>query len=165
MKSFNESMQIYRRQLAQGDIQIAYRGLMDYILSLRTGLKNKYPDYATSGSIYCGYMDMTYFAFTPPVLKTYGLKIAIVFAHEAFRFEIWLAGTNKQIQAQFWHRMKQSDWQIYPIVPSVEGRDAVIEHVLVEEPDFNDLDALTAAIELGTLKFIHEVEHFLSSSG
>jgi len=33
---------------------------------------------------------------------------------------------------------------------------------LVENPDFNDLDALTSQIEKGTLKFIEDVENFLS---
>ena len=38
-------------------------------MELRTQLKNKYPDYFVSGSIYYGYMDMTYFSFFPESLK------------------------------------------------------------------------------------------------
>lgn len=69
MESFHEYMKEYRKQLGKGSIQKAYRGLMDYFMDLRTYFKNKYPDYVISGSIYYGYMDMTYFSFFPKTLK------------------------------------------------------------------------------------------------
>jgi Family of unknown function (DUF7000) len=97
MESLQENINEYRRQLEKGAIQKAYRGVMEYIMDLRTNLKNKYPDYFVSGSIYYGYMDMTYFSFFPKSLKDRNLKIAIVFLHEPFRFEAWLAGVNKQV--------------------------------------------------------------------
>ena len=65
MDSFKESMSEYRKQLEKGTIQKAYRGLMDYIMGLRSYFENKYPDYYVSGSVYFGYMDMTYFSFFP----------------------------------------------------------------------------------------------------
>jgi hypothetical protein len=43
-------------------------------------------------------MDMTNFSFIPKSFKQRNLKIAVVFIHEAFRFEAWLAGYNKQVQ-------------------------------------------------------------------
>jgi hypothetical protein len=45
----------------------------------------------------------------------------------------------------------------------VKSNDAILEHALVGDPDFDDLDALTRQIESGTLKFIEEVENFLSA--
>jgi hypothetical protein len=155
-------MHEYHLQLEKGAIQAAYKGLMDYILDLKTTLKNKYPDYFVSGSIYFGYMDMTYFSFYPASIKDRGLKIAIVFVHETFRFEVWLAAANKSLQAQTWKLFKESDWRRYPIVPTTRGVDAIIEHVLVADPDFSDLKALTGQIESQTLKFIEDVEGFLS---
>ena len=77
MRSFQENMDEYRKQLEKGTIKDAYRGLMEYIMDLKTHFKNKYPDHFTSGSIYYGYMDMTYFSFTPKSLKDRNLKIAI----------------------------------------------------------------------------------------
>jgi hypothetical protein len=65
MESFHECMNEYRKQLEKGAIIKAYKGLMEYIMDLRMHLKNKYPDYFVSGSIYFGYMDMTYFSFFP----------------------------------------------------------------------------------------------------
>jgi len=162
MDSFQEYMNEYRKQLEKGAIQGAYKGLMEYIMSLRTHFKNKYPDYFVSGSVYYGYMDMTYFSFFPKSFKDRKLKIAIVFIHEAFRFEVWLAGNNKQVQSKYWKLFKESDWNKYHVVSTTKGVDSIVEYILVEDPDFSDLDTLTKQIESGTLKFIKHVEGFLA---
>jgi len=161
MESFHEYIDEYRKQLEQGAVKKAYRGLMEYIMDLRTHFKNKYPDYFVSGSIYYGYMDMTYFSFFPESLKQRNLKIAIVFIHDTFRFEVWLAGYNKQVQTKYWKLFKESDWNQYPIVSTPKGVDSIMEHILVDHPDFSDLDTLTKQIERETLKFIKDVESFL----
>ena len=162
MESLREYMEEYRRQLAKGVIQKAYRGLMEYVMALRTHFQDKYPDHFVSGSIYYGYMDMTYFSFIPKSLQERKLKPAIVFVHEAFRFEVWLAAYNKQVQSKYWKLFKDSGWNKYNLVPSTKGVDAILEHVLVDKPDFGDPDALTAQIERATLEFIQDVEGFLS---
>ena len=162
MEAFHETMTEYRKQLEKGVIQKAYKGLMEYIMGLRTYFKNKYPDYFVSGNIYYGYMDMTYFSFFPESLKRRNLKIAIAFIHDTFRFEAWLAGVNKQVQTQYWKLFKESDWKKYHIVPTTTGVDSIVEHILVGNPDFSDLDTLTIQIESETLKFIEDVESFLS---
>jgi hypothetical protein len=158
---FHEYMNEYRKQMNKGDIVEAYRGLMDYIMDLRTYFQKKYPDYNVSGSIYYGYMDMTYFSFFPESLKRRKLKAGIVFIHETCRFEVWLFGYNKKVQNEYWKLIKESGWNKYKIVPTVEGEDSILEHILVNNPDFSDLDALTKQIESGTLKFIADVEDFL----
>ena len=162
MLSFHDVMIEYRNQLKKGIIQKAYRGLMEYFGSLRSFFKNKYPDYAISSSIYFGYMDMTYFAINPPLLKDRKLRIAIVFLHEEFRFEAWLGGYNKTIQKKYWDLVKKRGWNKYRIPSSLKGIDSIVEHVLVENPDFRDLDALTAQIVSGTMNFIKDVKNFLS---
>jgi hypothetical protein len=163
MGSFADYMAEYKQQLGKGVIQKAYKGLMEYVMELRTYFMNKYPDYFVSGSIYFGYMDMTYFSFYPKSLKDHNLKVAIVFLHEACRFEVWLAGANKQVQTKTWKLIKESTCDQYPLVPTTKGVDSIIEHVLVDQPDFGDLDALTREIEAETLKFIKDLESFLST--
>ena len=44
MKSFNEYINDYRKQLEKGDIKVAYKSLMEYIMNLRIHFKGKYPD-------------------------------------------------------------------------------------------------------------------------
>ena len=162
MGSFHEAMHEYHQQLEKGAIQKAYLGLMQYMQGLRTHFQQKHPEFVVSGSLYFGYMDMTYFAIAPQALKQQGLKIAIVFLHEAFRFEVWLAGNNKQIQSKYWKLLKESGWERYRLVPTTQGADSILEHVLVEQPDFRDLDALTTRIEDATLQFTEDVVGFLA---
>jgi hypothetical protein len=164
MDSFKESMNEYRRQLEKGTIQRAYRGLMHYIMGLRSYFEKNYPDYSVSGSIYFGYMDMTYFSFFPKSLKLRGLKVGIIFVHEIFRFEVWLFGCNKGFQAKYWKMFKESRCNKYRIPPTTKGIDSILENILVENPDFSDPDALTQQIERGTLRFIEDVETFLSKN-
>ena len=153
-------MNEYKKQLQKGVIQKAYRGLMEYIMDLRMNLQHKYPDHFVS-SMYSGYMDMTYFSFTSRTLQERKLKAAIVFIHDAFRFEVWLAGYNKSVQDKYWKLFRESGWDKYRVVPSTKGADSIIEHVLVEDPDFNDLEALTKRIEKESLRFIGDVEGFI----
>jgi len=161
MVSFHESMIEYRKQLNKGLIQKAYRGLMEYFSSLRSYFKKKYPDYAVSGSIYFGYLDMTYFAINPSLLKDRKLRIAIVFLHEEFRFEVWLGAYNKTIQKKYWDLVRKEIWNKYRVPSSLKGIDSIIEYILVENPDFRDLNALTTQIETGIMKFIKDIEDFL----
>jgi hypothetical protein len=162
MESFSEYMNEYKTQLQQGSIQRAYKGLMEYIMGLRTHFATAHPDYSVPGNIYYGYMDMTYFAVIPPFYKQRDLKIAVVFLHEACRFEVWLAGYNKQVQTKYWKIFKESGWDAYRLVPSPQGADSILEHTLVDNPDFGNLEALTKQIERETLNFIHTIENFLS---
>ena len=162
MESLQDNINEYRIQLEKGIIRKAYKGLMEYIMSLRTHFQKNYPGYFVSSSVYFGTMDMTYFAFFPDSIKNRKLKVAIVFLHEPFRFEVWLAGYNKQVQSKFWKMFSENDWNKYPLVPTIKSVDSIIEVTLVENPDFNDLESLTRMIESGTLKFIQDVESFLA---
>ena len=164
MKSLQRDMTEFRKQLEKGSIQKAYRGLMEYMLSLKSHLSNKYPDYSTPGGLYPGYMDMTYFSILPGSLKDRDLKIAVVFLYDAFRFEIWLSGKNKHVLAKYWEIIKASRWDKYKVVEPEKGVDSVVEHVLVDHPDFSDIDALTKQIEQGTLEFIQDIESFLAKT-
>jgi len=162
MESFHEHMIEYKKQMQKGIILEAYRGLMQYIMNLKMYFKNKYPEYFVSGSIYQGYMDMTYFSFFPESLKHLKLKIGIVFIHETCKFEVWLFGYNKQVQTKYWKLFKDSDWNKYHIVSTTKGFDSIVENTLVDNADFNNLDSLTKQIEKGTLNFIKDIETFLS---
>ncbi|MDD4924472.1 MAG: hypothetical protein PHF74_06530 [Dehalococcoidales bacterium] len=162
MESITEYMNEYKKQMEKGHIQKAYQGLMSYIMALRAYFQDKYPGYYVSGNIYYGYMDMTYFSFSPKSLKERNLKVAIVFIHEAFRFEVWLSGYNRNVQKQYWQLFQENNWNKYRIVPQDKGVDSILEYTLDDNPDFGDTDKLTGKIEKTTLSFIKDIEDFLS---
>lgn len=162
MEAFHEYIGEYKKLLKKGEVQKAYQGLMEYIMDLRSYFKKKYPDYEVSGSIYQGYMDMSYFSFFPGSLKRRKLKTGIVLVHDPLRFEIWLFGYNKNIQTKYIKIFQESNWDKYHIAETAKGIDFIIDHILIDNPDFSDLDKLTKQIEKGTLKFIKDIEIFLS---
>ncbi len=160
MQSIQEAMNEFQEQLTRGAVQQAYKALLDFMLDLRTHFQKMYPGYTVSG-LYQGTMDMTYFAIVPPFLKERGLKIAIVFNYDPFRFEAWLSGTNRQIQRKYWELIKDSQWSDYRVVTPAKGIDSIVEYDLAEEFDFSDLGSLTTRIEANTVQFINDVERFI----
>lgn len=156
MDKFNSYIQEYKIQLSKGCIQKAYKGIMTFMSDLRIYLEGKHLDYSAS-ALYFGYMDMTYFAFTPSALKEKKLKIAIVFLHEDCKFELWLAGNNRQIQAEYIALLKCKNLGQYALTQINPGVDSIIEAVIVEQPDFDDVERLKKQIEEKTLEFTKDI--------
>ena len=100
MLPFPQAMQQNHAALQQGWIQTAYRGMMEYLMGLRSRFQARFPDDFVSGSLYFGYMDMTYFSVIPRSFKARGLKIAVVFVHDSFRFEVWARALTFDEQGQ-----------------------------------------------------------------
>ncbi len=159
-KSLNDYINDYKSQIEIGNIPHAYKALMTYINGLRNHFLSKYSEDFALGSIYPGQMDITYFQLSPKSLKKHKLKTIIVFNHLKIQFEIWLAGQNRQIQKKYWTLFKDSDWKTYPVSPDLKGF-SIMEHTLVQKPDFNNLNDLTDQIESEALKFIDNITEVL----
>ena len=160
MNSLDWQIQEYRQQLSKGHIQKAYKGIMTFMSGLKSTLENNHPDFFTS-ALYFGYMDMTYFAFMPAVLRDKKLKIAIVYLHEPGRFEVWLGGNNRKIQADYIHRLSQRDLGKYQLSQVAPGVDSIIESIIVQRPNFDQLDELKRLIEAKTMEFIRDLTALL----
>ena len=154
-------MEELHTQLEKGSIQKAYKALVAYMMSLRTHFAKKHGDAAVSG-LYQGFMDMTYFALFTPELKRRGLKVAIVFNFEAFRFEAWLAARNRKTQRDYWEIFKDSHWDEYRLTTPGAGIDSIVERVLAVDFDLSDPDSLTAKVEKATDEFISKMEMYLA---
>lgn len=160
MQSLNESVREYTAQLQLGQIQKAYKGIMTFMSGLKTYLESRHPDYAATG-LYFGYMDMTYFAFTPLELKQRSLKIAIVYLHEQNRFELWLGGANRRVQAEYIELFKGEDLDCLILSEVKSGVDSIIELQIVEEPDFDHPEDLMLAIESKVIEFTEKIREIL----
>lgn len=159
--NLEQDMKELRRQLKKGSVPRAYRTLLSYIMALRTHFAKTHGEAAVSGA-YQGYMDMTYFALFPPMLKRLGLKVAIVFNYNAFRFEAWLSGRNRKVQSQYWRHLKDVPWDNYRVVPPAEGIDSILECDLATDFDLARPEQLTSKIEKGTRAFVAAIESYLS---
>lgn len=158
-KPLNDCISEYKSLLKKGDIQKAYRGLLKYISELKNYFTNKYPEEFVIGQLHQGYMDVTYFTLTTKLMKSKKLKVVIFFDHERMSFSICLAGQNKQIQEKYWEIIKDKGISRYTI-PST-AKDVIIKSVLIENPDFNNLNSLTKQIEDKAISFIEDVTDIL----
>lgn len=160
MKTLNQLIQDYTCHLRQGEIQTAYRGILEFIGELRADFEKKYPDYDTS-SIYQGYMDMSYFSLNTKSLYKNGLKVAIVYLHEKGSFEVWLSARNRDISKQYESVFHGQSFSGITVFHDDNNKDAIIECSLISTPNFENQETLINIIEQGTEVFIAVVINML----
>ena len=156
MDSLNNYILEYTMELKKGHIQKAYKGIMVFMSELRAYLDSKHSDYSAS-ALYFGYMDMTYFAFTPSDLKDKKLKIAVVYLHEENKFELWLAGANRQVQAEYVELFSHKNLGGYTLSEINPGVDSIIVSNIIENPNFDNQGEMRGIIETEILKFAKDM--------
>ncbi len=159
MKSLTLLIRDYTYSLQQGGLQVAYKGILEIIGKLRADFIKKYPYYEI-GSVYQGYMDMSYFSLSTKLLKDNGLKIAVVYLHEKGDFEVWLSARNREISKQY-ESLKNIALDGLDVFHDDNNQDAIIECVLISTPDFDDLTSLINIIEQRVEKFISTITSLL----
>ena len=165
MKSLNDCINVYRAEMQKGDIPRAYRGIIDFMLMLRTHFRNNYPELSVSGNIYQGYMDITFLTLFPISFEAQKLKIALVFNHERINFEAWLCGINNQVKTKYTEIFTKGTRMDYRIPPFTHSQDSLLECDLSSDPDFDQPQTLTKELERGVWQFVGEVEHLLYQAG
>tara|TARA_R110000868_G_scaffold147163_1_gene368409 strand:+ start:3438 stop:3926 length:489 start_codon:yes stop_codon:yes gene_type:complete len=160
MENLNKYVSIYKEQLNKGDILIAYNELVKFVMKLRTVfIKNLCGQYTFTGILH-GYMDYTYFYYSNDFLKSKNLKLGLVLNHLEMRFEVWLLGNTKPIQKKYWELLKRTKWNKDK---TVMPKYSILEAPLVENPDFNNLNALTKEIENGMIKVSDDILGYLKT--
>ena len=162
MDKLNSLVKEYTLQVGKGDIRKAYKGILAFMSGLGAYLKERHPDCAVS-ALYPGYMDMSYFAFTPAGLRDKKLKIALVYLHEAGRFEAWLSGSNRKVQAEYISLLSRRDTGRYQLSKPAAGVDSIIEFILLEQPDFDHPRELREQLENGLMLFIRDITLMLGA--
>lgn len=156
MKNLNQLIKDYTCLLQQGEIQIAYKNILEFLGKLRAAFVKRYPNYDTS-NIYQGYMDMSYFSINTQLLKEKGLKIALVYLHNKGNFEVWLSPRNRTIGKQYESLFSQKNFDSIKVFHDDENKDAIIEYTVISSPNFEDHNNLIEIIEKGLLAFIEAV--------
>lgn len=76
-KDIQKSIEIYKEQLDNGYIQVAYLALTKYVAELKSNFPKKY----CTGNISFGYLDYTYFSFFNTFLRDQKLRFGVVLNH------------------------------------------------------------------------------------
>ncbi len=156
MKTLNQLINEYTLLLQKGEMQAAYKGILDFIGKLRTDFIKRFQAYDVS-SIYQGYMDMTYFSLSTKQFKDRGLKIAVVYLHEKGTFEVWLSARNRELAKRYESILKSNISDNISAFHDGSNQDAIIECTLTSEPNFDDPAMLIESIEQGVEKFVAAV--------
>lgn len=153
-KDISKSIQIYKEQLAHGEIQRAYIVLTKYIAEL----KAKFPSEYKMGNVSFGYLDYTYFPFFNECLRDKKLRFGIVLNHCKMQIELWLMGQNAPVQAEYWKLLKDTKWnQGVTEMPAY----SVLEVCLESNIDFSVKDKMTEIIITKALETASEIESYL----
>ena len=154
MKNLNDYLAIYQEQLEKGDIRKAYDGLVNFMMKLKNIFSKSLSNNFSFGGIFKGYMDYTYFYFFNDYLKSSKLKFGLVLNHKEMRFEIWLLGQTKDIQKKYWNLLRKNKWNKDK---NIMPKYAILEAIIIEKPDFNNLDLLCKNIEINLVKVSNEI--------
>ena len=160
MSTLDLDIQELRRRLSEGSIQRAYNGIVSFMSHLRTVFVSQQGERAVS-ELYQGYLDMTYFSLFPDELKKRNLKLAIVFNYQNFRFEVWLAARNRQLQRRYWELFSDGGYKKHLLAKPAVGIDAIVEAALATDCSFEAEDNLTAQIVEGVKAFERDITAFL----
>lgn len=153
-KSLNDYVEIYKAELNKGDIQFAYEQLLKYVMALKVHFQKGQSNSYTFGNVYLGFMDYTYFYFFNDFLRSKKLRFGIVLNHPKMQFELWLLGQNAEVQSRYWKLLKTTKWNAGRTDKLVY---AVLEAVLIESPDFNNLDTLSDKIGTAAHSILQEI--------
>lgn len=155
------SLSDMKKQSADAQKSLSYHELIGIMKELKAYLLNGYMADFKFGNIYQGHEDFSYFSLTTSELRKQKLKFVIVLDHKQMRFDICLSGQNKNIRKKYWELFKGSDWDKYHLVESINESLYLMDHTLVEKPDFTNMTALKDQIEKESLKFINEIRTIL----
>lgn len=103
MKFDIELLNDYKTLIQTTNLEESYQEFIALFRYIRIEMEKQFPEYKFQGNIVENGMNYSYFQFTNDKLKNEGLKIAVVFIHRKFQFEIWLSGFNRKIQCQYYN--------------------------------------------------------------
>jgi hypothetical protein len=161
MHTMDQMVNNYTSLLQTGELQSAYRGILEFMSKLRSDLGSRNPSLDMGGSLYQGYMDMSYFSLGTQALKKRDLKIAVVYLHEQKSFEAWLSARNRKIVGRYRAIFRDMILDDVDVFHDEENEDSVIECLLTSSPDFDNQSSLMDMIERETLKFVGAMQKVL----
>lgn len=136
----------YKELLQTTNLRKGYQEFIKLFRYIRVSLEKNMSEYKFQGNIVENGMDYSYFLFTSESLKEKGLKIAIVFVHSNFQFEVWLSGYNRNYQLKYYDLLKGKNIP-FQLTDNPARKDYILRVVLEENVDISDADLLTERIQ------------------
>lgn len=156
----NEQVNKYHQLINDENLEQAYRIIMTTMSQLKVAWDTRYPG-MPSGSLYQGFMDMTFISVKPERLSELDLKVSIVYLHQSNTFEGWLVARNRKIQSSMHQKLQKRPLGKYFLTILEPGVDAIIATPLIEQPNFDEPKRLIGQIIENTLNFIGDMQELV----
>ena len=80
--NLNYYVSVYKKELENGDLQVAYSDLLKFLQKLKSQLAKELIDDYTLGNIFQGYLVYSYFYLSSPCFSQLKLKLGLVLNHK-----------------------------------------------------------------------------------
>lgn len=141
-QSLNAQIPAYKKAFASGEIQKTFQSLVGIVQNFRNEFHKMYKGEFSVTNVIHGYIDFTYFYLQTDYLKKNKLKLAIVLNHQKVHFEVWLLGQTKDVQIDYWEKLKGVKWVKEDVMPKY----SIFEIVMLANPDFDNSTKLSESI-------------------
>ncbi len=126
----------YKKLLQTTNLRKGYQEFIKLFRYIRAALEKSMPEYKFQGNIVENGMDYSYL-FTNKNLKEKGLKMAVVFVHSNFQFEVWLSGYNRNYQSKYYDWLKGKNIP-FELTDNPTRKDYILRVALEESVDLSD---------------------------
>lgn len=147
----------YKELLQTTNLRESYQEFIKLFRYIRVALEKSMPEYKFQGNIVENGMDYSYFLFTNKNLKEKGLKMAVVFSHSNFQFEVWLSGYNRNYQSRYYDLLKGKNIP-FELTDNPTRKDYILRVKLEESVDLSDESLLIKEIKSISNKLLMFVE-------
>ncbi len=146
---------------AKSMVELDRLELINFMKELRAFFSKEYELVFKLGDVYQGSSDFSYLSLTTEELKKQKLKFVIVLNLRTLSFSICLSGQNKAVRKKYWKIFNESDWKKYRLVESIDNSLYIVDHIIVNNPNFLNKRDLISQIELKSLAFMDEIRNVL----
>lgn len=162
-RSLSGCVAVYTDLAAQGDIARAYRAILSALTRFKSAWEAAHPADSV-GTLYQGYLDMSFVSVAPAALVDKRLKISLVFLHESGLFSLWLIAGNRAIQKSVSDSLKTIPLGPYARNHLAPGVDAIIAHDLPNPYSFDDPTVLDKMLMQAAETFTADMIAIVESS-
>lgn len=127
----------YKELLQKTNLRECYQEFIKLFRYIRVSLEKSMPEYKFQGNIVENGMDYSYFSFTNHQLKEKGLKIAVIFVHRDFQFEVWLSGFSRKYQSKYYDLLKERNIP-FELTDNPAQKDYILRTTLDGTVDLSD---------------------------
>ena len=161
-ESLCTEIESYCAAVAKGGLPRAYRGILAQLTLFQSAWMQAHPA-DSAGTLYPGYLDMSFVSFAPAELAARNLKLSLVFLHESCEFTLWLVARNRAIQKRVSESLRGVPLGCYRLTKLEPGVDAIIEFTLEKPYAFDETALLTQRLITAADAFANDMIRLVSA--